>query len=187
MIKLFLAITMVGLLIPIAPGGNPEHAAPKRSITVPKPDDPGSGLPPGAIQTQTTFATIKITIDPLGKPLGAYQFQLTSPDASFKVLGVEGGGHPAFDHGRPPYFDPVVREAGADRLILAEYALPRLDAEQLPSEPVLIARVAVLFDQPIDADEPPAINLLLTTAGDADGNKIQANLSHTLQIPERPE
>ena len=171
MIKLLLAITMLSTLMGFSTLNRP----------------PLNEVARQPEETQTAFATIDITIDPLGRPLGAYQFELSSPDASFKVLGVEGGGHRAFDHGRPPYFDPVVQEAGADRLILAEYALPQLDAEELPSEPVLIAKVAVLFDRPIDADDLPVIELALTTAGDADGKKINANLSHTLQIPERPE
>ena len=171
MIKTLLAITILSTLMGVSTLNRP----PLREVV----QQPA--------ESHTTFATIDITIDPLDKPLGAYQFELTSPDASFKVLGVEGGGHPAFDHGRPPYFDPVVREAGADRLILAEYALPQFDAEELPDAPVLIAKVAVLFERPIDANEPPTIELTLTTAGDADGNKIQANLGHTLQIPERSE
>ena len=138
-------------------------------------------------ELQVSFATIDITIDPLGKPLGAYQFELTSADASFTVVGVEAGDHPAFNHGRPPYFDPVVQQGGADRLILAEYALPNFDAEQLPTQAVRVARVSVMFDKPVDADALPQLQLTLITAGDADGNKINATLSHTLTIPERPE
>lgn len=134
-------------------------------------------------QFESTFATIEVTIDPLGKPMGAYQFELASADASFVILGVEGGDHAAFDHGRPPFFDPVAVQGVSDRLILAEYALPDLKADALPTGPIVVARVAVMFE----GNEQPEINLTLTAAGDADGQPIQANATSSLLIPERPQ
>lgn len=154
-----------------------QHNAPTKQE--PAGDKPATAKP--------TFATIDITLDPLGKPLGAYQFELTSADPTFKIVGVSGGDHPAFDHGRPPYFDPVVLQGLGDRLILAEYALPNLAADQLPTRPLRIASVGVVFDRQVDNDEPPQVTLKLITAGDAAGNKIDAKLSHTLKTPERPE
>jgi len=156
----------------------------------------GSGIPPGAIDRipvvfndtpiTATFATIDITIDPLGQPLAAYQFELTSEDTSFTVVGVEAGEHKAFDHGRPPYFDPIATQGETDRLILAEYALPTLDADQLPTDAIRVATIHVMFTGPPHEHEQPTIQLKLTTAGNADGERIDAQISHTFRTPERP-
>ncbi len=160
-------------------------ASPRAAL--PQPLPPGSGVLNQVAEKRSSFATLIITLDPLGKPLGAYQFELTSAESPFKVLGVEGGDHAAYHHDRPPYFDPVVQEQGSDRLILAEYALPKLTAEALPTTPVVVAKVSVMFDRAVDANELPAITLRLITAGDADGQKIDAKLSHTIQFPSRSE
>ncbi|MBX2850580.1 MAG: hypothetical protein KTR15_02395 [Phycisphaeraceae bacterium] len=134
-----------------------------------------------------TFATLDITIDPQGNPLGAYQFELTSNDVSFTVVGVEAGEHAAFDHGRPPYFDPVAKQGETDRLILAEYAKPQLDADQLPNESTRVATVHIMFDGPVRENEDPTIQLKLTAAGNAEGERIDAQISHTFRTPERPQ
>lgn len=147
----------------------------------------GSGLAPEALEDTATFLTIDITIDPQGQPLGAYQFELTSPDTTFSVVGVEAGEHDAFNHGRPPYFDPIAQADQTDRLILAEYAKPDLAADLLPTEAVRVATIHVMV--PIeDGDAPePLIQLTLTAAGNADGERIDAKVSYTFRTPERPE
>ena len=142
------------------------------------------------IPAETTFLAIDITIDPQGQPLGAFQFELTATDASFTVAGVESGGHPAFDHDRPPYFDPVAQQGKIDRLILAEYAKPELAADQLPTDAVRVATVHVMLTLPeFDQPEPhePLIQLTLTTAGNAEGERIDANISYQFRTPERPQ
>ena len=144
----------------------------------------------GPVLAVPTFFTIDITIDPQGQPLGAYQFVMTSPDTTFSVVGVEAGEHAAFDHGRPPYFDPVAQQDQTDRLILAEYAKPELKADQLPTEPVRVATVHVMLTIPEhDQPEPPEplIQLTLTAAGNAEGERIDAQISYTFRTPERPE
>lgn len=139
------------------------------------------------VATGPTFLTLDLTIDPQGQPLGAYQIELTSADTSFTVVGVEAGEHEAFNHGRPPYFDPVATQGETDRLILAEYALPELDAAQLPSEAVRVATVHVMFTGPLHEQEQPTIQLTLTAAGDADGKRIDAKASYSFRTPERPQ
>lgn len=135
----------------------------------------------------TTFATIDIRIDPLGKPLAAYQFELTSEDATFTVVGVESGEHAAFNHGRPPYFDPVAKQGETDRLILAEYAMPSIEADQLPTASIRVATVHVMFTGPVNEEKQPTIQLALMTAGNPDAERIDARISHTFRTPERPE
>ena len=142
---------------------------------------------PAPVPVQSTFLTIDITIDPQGQPLAAYQFEMISPDTSFTVVGVEAGEHAAFDHGRPPYFDAVAQADQTDRLILAEYAKPDLAADQLPAEAIRVVTVHAMV--PIeDGQAPePLIQLTLITAGNADGERIDAKVSYTFRTPERPE
>jgi len=130
------------------------------------------------------FATIDITIDPMGQPLGAYQFEIASPDASFKVLGIEGGFHTAFDDGRPPYYDRSADALDTNRLIVAQYAQPQLGADALPTQAVHVVTLHVVFDRPIDAAHP-AVQLTLTAAGDAQGNPIDdAQISYAFPDAE---
>ncbi len=135
-----------------------------------------------------TFVTIDLTIDPKGQPLGAFQIEMTSPDTTFAVVGVEAGKHPAFDHGRPPYFDPIAQQDGTDRLIVAEYARPELAADQLPSEAVRVITVHAMLPAVPEDDAPePLIRLTLLAAGNADGERIDADVSYSFRTPERPQ
>lgn len=151
-----------------------------------EPAQPAIAAEPIAVGPALQFAIIDITIDPLGQPLAAYQFELTAPDASLKIIGVQGSDHPAYKRDRPPYFDPIVTQRNTDRLILADYALPQLDAAQLPDQPVVVARINVVYEGPADADTPD-LQLSLITAGNADGKKIQAKASYSFRTLERPE
>jgi hypothetical protein len=132
------------------------------------------------------FLSIDLTVDPKGQPLGAYQIEMTSPDTSFTVVGVESGEHTAFDHGRPPYFDPVVQKDQTDRLILAEYAKPALKADELPTEVVRVATVHVMVEFTDEPNPEPLIQLTLTAAGNAEGERIDADVSYSFRTPERP-
>lgn len=191
--KTLMAIMMVTLIAATQSSGREPGAAMFDAAEAPDlAQGNGSGLPPGALvfcaaEEATTFATIDITIDPLGQALGAYQFELTTEDATFTVVGVEAGDHAAFDRGRPPYFDPIATQGETDRLILAEYAKPALDADQLPNDATRIATVHVMFIAQPGEDEPPTIQLTLTAAGNADGERIDAKISYSFRTPERPE
>lgn len=182
--KTLLAITMICSLL----GTTVLNPPPLR-------EGPGEGddrvdceFDPDVIAAFATFATLDITIDPKGKPLGAYQFELSSKNGDFRVVGIEAGDHPAFDHERPPYYDRVADERQTERLIIAEFARADLVADALPTQPVLIVKLHVmLVRDKAEIEKDPAFELTLITAGDTDGKKIDAKLSHTLQIPERPE
>jgi hypothetical protein len=50
------------------------------------------------------FTFVDVFIDPQGKPLAAYQFELRTTAGEAKLVGIEGGEHAAFAH--PPYYDP---------------------------------------------------------------------------------
>lgn len=148
-------------------------------------------LQDGLIPAGTTFLTLDVTVDPQGETLGAYQFELTSENTSFTVVGVEAGEHLAFDHGRPPYFDPVAKQGETDRLILAEYARPGLADDQLPTQATRVATVHVMFTGPLHEHDKPAMTLKLTAAGNAAAKRIDAQISYSFRppaiAPERPQ
>lgn len=178
--KTLLAISLVAALLGLS-------ALPPFPITQGKVADQPRPVEDAAEQSGITFVAIDITIDPQGQPLGAYQFEIMTINASFTFVGVEAGDHPAFDHGRPPYFDRVALDQDTDRLIVAEYALPNLDAARLPTQPVRVATIHVMLDKPFDPDQPPKVGLTLIAAGNADAKPIDAKASLTFRTPERPE
>ena len=50
------------------------------------------------------FTYVDVFIDPHGRALGAYQFELRATAGDVALVGIEGGEHAAFSH--PPYYDP---------------------------------------------------------------------------------
>lgn len=182
--KTLLAITTVLLLLsayslsPAAPQQAHAHLHEPHTLPVHDIEAP--------VAFVNTFTTIDITIDPQGKPMGAFQFELTSDGEPFIVVGVEAGGHPAFDHGRPPYFDRVVQQQNTDKIVLAEYARPELAIDRLPAQAVRVATVHIMFTPRADR-EPPQLELELTAVGDAEGNRIDAQASINFRNPQRPQ
>ena len=161
--------------------------AAKQGNTLPLPLPQGRGVQNEPADNATTFLTIDIIIDPKGKPLGAYQFELTTKGATFFIVGIEAGEHAAFDHDRPPYYDRTADHRNVDRLIVGEYALPDLDAEALPTGPVRVATIHAVFDRHELAQGPITFNLKLTAAGDADAKPIDATATYRFRNPERSE
>ncbi|MBN1817545.1 MAG: hypothetical protein JW828_09290 [Sedimentisphaerales bacterium] len=117
------------------------------------------------------FAPVHIIIDPAGKPLAAYQFELKATAGQVKIVGVEGGQHAAF-RSRPPYYDP--QALANDRIILAAYSTNK----DLPTQ---AARIATIHLQ-ITGTIQPEFELHLTVASDIDGEPIDAAI--TLQKGE---
>ena len=118
---------------------------------------------------ETRFVTLDIYVDPLGQPLGAYQFELRETNGRMTVVGLENGEHPAF--AQPPLYDRAAIDAGgADRVIAASYSL--LSPEQLPTTRT---RVATVHAQITGGGEPD-YQLTLIVAGDADARPIQAKV-----------
>lgn len=144
-------------------------------------------IDPAPIPVETAFATIDITIDPKGQPLGAYQFEMTVNHGAFMVVGIEAGEHAAFDHGRPPYYDRKVDQQHTDRLIVAEYARPKHAAKDLPTTPTRVVTVHFAILEHAVGPGPQTLQLTLTTAGNAAGERIDADISYTFRTPERPE
>lgn len=117
------------------------------------------------------FEPIAVYVDPKGRPLGAYQFELTTTRGSVQVVGLENGEHAAFDD--PPYYDRRAVDAGrADRLIVADFRAD-LSADELPTRRVRVATVHVMVTSRID----PVYQVKLMAAADEAGRPIDADVT----------
>ncbi len=72
--------------------------------------------PPSAVD-RFEFRTVDIFIDPKGKSLAAYQLDWRIASTNGKIVGIEGGEHPAFRN--PPYYDPGAIQH--ERVIVAAF------------------------------------------------------------------
>ncbi len=111
------------------------------------------------------FEYIDIYVDSGAAPLAAYQFELTDAAGSIKIVGIEGGEHEAF--AAPPYYDPKALKN--DRVIIAAFST----ADDLPTGRTRVATVHVQ----VEVDVIPEITINLQTAGDVQGNEIDAEVS----------
>lgn len=121
------------------------------------------------------FLAIDIFIDS-PSPLAAYQLDFTASmpgqddhsGTTTKIVGVEGGEPACFRDA--PYYDP--RAMQGERVILG--ALSTLPTDQLPRGKVRVARVHIMA--PAGTTDPNC-TLTLTTAANADAEKINASAS----------
>ena len=108
------------------------------------------------------FVPVHIFIDSGDAPLAAYQFELKVVTGDARIVGVEGGDHPAF--AQPPYYDPAA--LSQSRIIIAA-----LDTgADLPAGQT---RVATLH-MAVSGDTDPTYELHLTAAVTTDGRDIEA-------------
>lgn len=115
--------------------------------------------------TAVRFEYIDVYIDSGDVPLAAYQFELTDATGSIKIVGIEGGEHEAF--ATPPYYDPEALKN--NRVIIAALST----AADLPTGRTRVATVHVQ----VEVDLIPEISINLTTAGDVQGNELDAGVS----------
>ncbi|MEE8468786.1 MAG: hypothetical protein V3T22_10035 [Planctomycetota bacterium] len=110
----------------------------------------------GAPAQEPRFTHVDLYVDSGDAPLHAWQVRLSDPSGRAKVVGVEGGQDPAWQH--PPYHDPQALQRG--EIVLAAYSL-----EGGPSGRQRVARVHLAIDGAADVD----FLLVLQTAASAEG------------------
>jgi hypothetical protein len=110
------------------------------------------------------FKAYDIIINPHGNSLAAYQLELIADDADARIVGVEGGDHPAFQ--KAPYYDPAALQSG--RIIVAAFNT----GTNLPNQVTRVATVHMI--EPDDCDSGYTMDL--TVAVDTDGNDIDADI-----------
>ncbi|MBM4040884.1 MAG: hypothetical protein FJ290_20485 [Planctomycetes bacterium] len=111
------------------------------------------------------FAAVEVFIDSGEQPLAAWQFQLAAERGSVRIVGIEGGEHPAFKS--PPYYDPAAMQR--DRVVLAAFNT----GNDLPKGKTRIARIHVQ----VTGDVQPEYALRLEAAGNPEGKRIEATIS----------
>jgi hypothetical protein len=136
-------------------------------------------------RTNVRFAPVHVYLDPGGKPLAAYQFELVCSvpvraysstdeednasrrhyEPQIKIVGVEGGEHPAFKEA--PYYDPAALMN--DRIIIAAFNT----GSDLPTTRTRIATIHLQ----ITGDAEPKYELKLITAADSSAEEIPAQIT----------
>jgi hypothetical protein len=87
-------------------------------------------------ESGTSFKHIDVFVDSFEKPLAAYQFEIQVKEGDARIVGVEGGDHPAFRE--PPYYDIEALKSG--RIIIAAFHT----GKDLPDGRTRVARVHLI-------------------------------------------
>lgn len=116
-------------------------------------------------RTNVRFAPVHVYLDPAGKPLAAYQFELKATSGQIKIVGVEGGEHAAFQEA--PYYDPAALMN--DRIIIGAFNT----GSDLPTTRTRIATIHLQ----ITGDAEPKYELKLITAADSSAEEIPAQIN----------
>jgi len=115
--------------------------------------------------SESRFAWVDVFIDPQGKPLACYQFELAAKDADVTLVGVEGGEHAAF--AQPPYYDAKANVQ--NRIVIAAFNT----GNDLPRQRTRVARVMVR----IRGNRHPHYAATLQVSASPDAQKIPASIS----------
>ncbi len=100
-------------------------------------------------------------------PLAAWQIEVWAPEAQIQLVGLEGGEHAAF--AEPPYYDPVAKERGHERLIVAAFST----SDDLPTGSTRVARLHLH----VVGAAKPDLQVRLDVAATRDGSPIPAAVS----------
>ena len=122
---------------------------------------------PALEEGRSRFRAVDIYVDSGSTPLAAYQLEFAATNGVAKIVGIEGGEHPAFR--QPPFYDPKALQH--ERVIIASFNTA--SATDLPAGKT---RIATIHYQTTEA-QPPRFELKLQTVGDAQGNKLPAQAS----------
>ena len=122
---------------------------------------------PALEEGRSRFGAVDIYVDSGSTPLAAYQLEFAATNGVARIVGIEGGEHPAFR--QPPFYDPKAMQH--ERVIIASFSTAA--ATDLPTGKT---RVATIHYQTTET-QPPRFELKLQTAGDAQGNKLPAHAS----------
>ncbi len=123
----------------------------------------GPDLP--AMHAAPRFEAVGIYVDPHGKPLAAYQFELVTEQGNATLVGIQGGDDPAYAD--PPYYD--TRALLADRIIVGAFNT----GTALPAKKTRVATLMIRATGEIE----PKYNVRLQVAASSDAKPIAADIS----------
>ena len=131
-----------------------------------QPAAPGSG--------HRRFCAVALYVDSKATPLAAYQLEFAVTNGVAKIVGIEGGEHPAFHE--PPFYDPKAMQQ--ERVIIA--AFNSSSADKLPSGKTRVATIHLLAT----GTNLLQCRLKLQAAGNAAGEPILAGASFEERKPQ---
>jgi hypothetical protein len=112
------------------------------------------------------FQAVHVSVESGDQPLAAYQLDLRASIGNVRIVGIEGGEHPAFAD--PPYYDPAAIQG--DRVIIGAFSTAHADT--LPAGRTRIATIHVQ----LTGDRQPEYKAELSVAATADGDAIPGRL-----------
>jgi hypothetical protein len=118
-------------------------------------------------EPRVRFRAVDIYVNSTNALLAAYQIEFSVTNVLTKIVGVEGGEHPAFREA--PFYDSKAIQQ--ERVIIAAFSANAGD-----KLPVGKTRVATIHIQTTGA-EAPRFNVKLQTAAEPGGNKIAAGVT----------
>ena len=120
------------------------------------------GQQPADEEGRGSFRVVDIYVDSKGAPLAAYQLRLSITNTGAKIVGIEGGEHPAFR--KPPVYDPKAIQH--ERVIIAAFNTGSSD--ELPKGKTRVATIHVRSM----GDEALQCRLRMQTAANPEGTRI---------------
>jgi hypothetical protein len=117
--------------------------------------------------TSTRFRTVEVFVDSGAQSLAAYQLSFTATGSDVRIVGIEGGEHPAFTE--PPHYDPKAIQN--ERAILA--AFNTASADNLPKGRTRVATIHVQ----ISGTAAPAYAVKLEAAANREGSRVAGQTS----------
>jgi len=115
----------------------------------------------------TRFSTVEVFVDSGAQPLAAYQLTFSATRGDVKIVGIEGGEHPAFKEA--PHYDP--RAIQHERAILA--AFNTASADNLPKGRTRVATVHVQITGAVT----PVYAVKLEAAANHEGSRVAGQSS----------
>jgi hypothetical protein len=116
------------------------------------------------------FEILEVYVDSGVAPLAAYQLEIRAVRGQVRIVGIEGGEHPAFREA--PYYDPAAMQA--ERVIIADFSTS--PAASLPTGRTRIATIHLH----ITGDAEPLFDATLDTAATLDGEPIDIDITTRL-------
>jgi len=108
------------------------------------------------------FSAVEVFVDSGAQPLAAYQLTFTATSGDVKIVGIEGGEHPAFKEA--PHYDPKAIQH--ERAILA--AFNTASADNLPKGRTRVATVHVQITGAVR----PVYAVKLEAAANLEGSRV---------------
>lgn len=129
---------------------------------------------PPAVAPVARFQAVDVYVNSGTQSLAAYQLEFAVKNGMARVVGVEGGGHPAFKDA--PFYDPKAIQQ--ERIIVA--AFNTAAADKLPTG---MTRVVTIHLE-ITGEPNPGYTLKLETAATVSGRRIPAHCTLEERTPQ---